>query len=773
MQEQTFAFNVAYNSPSTPSRVNYQQNFQHVDLYKNAVRPNCDKSDNDKNEQSQKTNMEVFVDNILLEADKLHTNVNEELQFVCEMYPELIADDAAVDANFLENEVSFSENNYFIPSDTISNTCFNNMFPKLPQPKSPQVLNTPQNSQLKSFQKEPQVKQSKSIKERQLSEPLQVTQKRKSIDVNSLKSTIDNDVILPINKRKKLNDQNCVIEKEENANKNNENNLAAVDNVKNDIIFDKIEPLTKHDNNNEKNVDIDDTDDADETDEENEKNVNAKKQENKKNVNAKKQDNSEIDNAEKQDNSETDDDDEKLKIDEKKLYSFKRTLLRPKYKKNKIVNSVIVNETNVAVTSNKQQIVATENEISKYFCQEFTSHLEKFNNNEIDKFISNKRFCDYMAETSFYTFLIKKNEYNKHKYDVTYMTYTKNVCKEYANKYYLIDNRVFVVTIERCRFMVSYNLVKFFNIEIPEFQDMQEINDPKRCSFIDTVGTFKTLLIAAFELNMYYLQTTLAAKFIALGELRSSHILRKFNEMFQDSSMFTLPLVVSQDNNSESDNCELITPQKQRLLVSPYVMQIIKISKNLKYPQCSLNEFAINNLKKVVIENYSGGSLTYKYASVANLLYTNYKYNSKVLEDKNFNDNVYKNEFKSIKKEDGSLLMINYYLFQNADNENGHNFILATFKNEDRLTIIKKKELFYWIYLELQDNNAKEKINKFNKFLHHTFVISKANRRDSCVIHNHLIKLIALVVQELIPLSNAIEFAQKQLNCKHNLILST
>ncbi|AVA31105.1 ie1 [Oxyplax ochracea nucleopolyhedrovirus] len=714
MKQQNFTFNVAYNSPSTPLRVNYQQNFEHVDLYKNTVRPNCDGDDN-----LQKTNMEeVIVDNILFEADKLHTNINEELQFVTEVLPELISDDAAVDSHFLEDVMPFSESSYLIPSNTISNSNFYNKSSLQQPPQSPQnfELNTPRPElpEAASAAERPistpsQVELFESISQPAASqlEPLQLTKKvfkRKSIDVDVIKSPLPT-----IFKRKKYEEE------------------------------------TNEDISANKEVDTEKQNYSEETA------------------------NKEVDTEKQNYSEETDDGDSDRLNDKKKLYSFKRTLLRSKYKKNKIVNSVVVSDNN---TANTLQTLAEE-KISKFFREEFTPYLKKFNYNETDKFISNKRFCDHMAETSFYTFLIKKNEYNEHKYDVTYMTYTKNVCKEYANKYYLIDNRVFVVTIERCRFMVSYNLVKFFNIEIPEFQDMQEINDPKRCSFIDTVGTFKTLLIAAFELNMYYLQTTLVAKFIALGELRSSHILRKFNEMFQDSSMFTLPFVDRNDNNSESDNCELITPQNQRLSVSPYVMQIIKISKNLKYPQCSFNEFAINNLKKVVIENYSGGSLTYKYASVANLLYTNYKYNSKVLNDKNFNDNVYKNEFKSIKKEDGSLLMIDHYLFQNADNENGHNFILATFKNEDRLTIIKKNELFYWIYLELQDNNAKEKINKFNKFLHHTFVISKANRRDSCVIHNHLIKLIALVVQNLIPLSDAIEFAQKQLNCKHNIILST
>lgn len=111
--------------------------------------------------------------------------------------------------------------------------------------------------------------------------------------------------------------------------------------------------------------------------------------------------------------------------------------------------------------------------------------------------------------------------------------------------------------------------------------------------------------------------------------------------------------------------------------------------------------------------------------------------------------------------------IVEQYLTQNVDNVKGHNFIVLSFKNEERLTIAKKNEEFYWISGEIKDVDASQVIQKYNRFKHHMFVISKVNRRESTTLHNNLLKLLALILQGLVPLSDAITFAEQKLNCKY------
>lgn len=142
-------------------------------------------------------------------------------------------------------------------------------------------------------------------------------------------------------------------------------------------------------------------------------------------------------------------------------------------------------------------------------------------------------------------------------------------------------------------------------------------------------------------------------------------------------------------------------------------------------------------------------------------MFNNYKYHDNIASNNNAEN------LKKVKKEDGSMHIVEQYLTQNVDNVKGHNFIVLSFKNEERLTIAKKNKEFYWISGEIKDVDVSQVIQKYNRFKHHMFVIGKVNRRESTTLHNNLLKLLALILQGLVPLSDAITFAEQKLNCKY------
>lgn len=67
----------------------------------------------------------------------------------------------------------------------------------------------------------------------------------------------------------------------------------------------------------------------------------------------------------------------------------------------------------------------------------------------------------------------------------------------------------------------------------------------------------------------------------------------------------------------------------------------------------------------------------YKYSSVVNFLFNNYKYYDNIVSNNNVEN------LKKVKKEDGSMYIVEQYLIQNVDNVKGYNFIVLFFKNEE------------------------------------------------------------------------------------------
>ncbi|ACQ57320.1 IE-1 [Bombyx mandarina nucleopolyhedrovirus] len=443
--------------------------------------------------------------------------------------------------------------------------------------------------------------------------------------------------------------------------------------------------------------------------------------------------------------------DEYLDDSQSVVGQFNKNKLKPKYKKSTIQSCATLEQT-INHNTNICTVASTQ-EITHYFTNDFAPYLMRFDDNDYNS----NRFSDHMSETGYYMFVVKKSEVKP--FEIIFAKYVSNVVYEYTNNYYMVDNRVFVVTFDKIRFMISYNLVKETGIEIPHSQDV--CNDEtaaqncKKCHFVDVHHTFKAALTSYFNLDMYYAQTTFVTLLQSLGERKCGFLLGKLYEMYQDKNLFTLPIMLSRKESNE------IETASNNFFVSPYVSQILKYSESVKFPDNPPNKYVVDNLNLIVNKK---STLTYKYSSVANLLFNNYKYHDNIASNNNAEN------LKKVKKEDGSMHIVEQYLTQNVDNVKGHNFIVLSFKNEERLTIAKKNEEFYWISGEIKDVDASQVIQKYNRFKHHMFVISKVNRRESTTLHNNLLKLLALILQGLVPLSDAITFAEQKLNCKYKKI---
>jgi hypothetical protein len=412
--------------------------------------------------------------------------------------------------------------------------------------------------------------------------------------------------------------------------------------------------------------------------------------------------------------------------------------IRSRYKKATVQNHTTLQEEqryNTEICT-----MAPTDQIAQYFSQDFSVYLDKLNCQ-----MSANRFSDHISETGYYVFVVKKSEFKP--FEVVFAKFVNNVTNEYQNNYYMVDNRVFVVSLNNVKFMVSYKLVRDQGIDIPPHvnlcDDAKAARTPYDCYFEPVKNVFQATLINHFHLDMYYSQTTFVTLMQSMGENKTGMLLDKLYQMYQDRSLFTLPIMLSR-KEPVMENTPL-----SRNYTSSYVSQIIKYSKNIQFPNSSEpNKDIIDRLEQIVT---SKTPLTYKYSSVAKLLFNQY----------NKHDNNADN-LKKVKKEDGNRLLVEQYMSQNENDVTSHNFIVLSFgSNDERLTIAKKGNEYYWIAGEIKDINVEDIIKKYTKNVHHVFRIIKVNRRESTTWHNNLLKMLSLLLQNLIRIDDAKQLSEK------------
>ncbi|AAC59144.1 immediate early gene 1 [Orgyia pseudotsugata multiple nucleopolyhedrovirus] len=414
--------------------------------------------------------------------------------------------------------------------------------------------------------------------------------------------------------------------------------------------------------------------------------------------------------------------------------------IRQRYKKATIQNRTSLTEERQYST--EICTVAAPDQIAKYFAQDFSAHLNEVKS---ECQMSANRFSDYISETGYYVFVVKKGD--RKPFEVVFAKFVNNATNEYTNNYYMVDNRVFVVSLNNVKFMVSYKLVREQGIDIPPHvnlcNDAQAERTPLNCYFEPVKNAFQATLINHFHLDMFYAQTTFVTLMQAVGENKTNMLLNKLYQMYQDRSLFTLPIMLSRKEPVNEN-----APQNKNHAFS-YVAQIMKYSKNLRFPQGDPTQQVMDRLEEIVTQK---SSLTYKYSSVANLLFNRYG-----RRDNNAD------ALKKVKKEDGNRLLVEQYMSYNENDDTSHNFIVLQFGgvNDERLTIAKRGKEFYWIAGEIKDISVDDLIKKYARNVHHVFRIINVNRRESTTWHNNLLKLLQLLLQNLIRLEDVQRYSDK------------
>nr|BAX08780.1 immediate early protein 1 [Antheraea pernyi nucleopolyhedrovirus]BCX55472.1 immediate early protein 1 [Antheraea pernyi nucleopolyhedrovirus] len=419
-----------------------------------------------------------------------------------------------------------------------------------------------------------------------------------------------------------------------------------------------------------------------------------------------------------------------------------RSKIRQRYKKVAIPNSTTLQKSyNLHVSVN-----APPKEIAQYFGKDFSACEDKFAS---DNSMTASRFCNHMSETAYYMFVVKRG--NNKPFEVVFAKLVNSVTNEYQNNYHTVDNRVFVVSINNFKFMVSYNLVRELEIEIPAHvnlcSDEEAKCNPYDCHFEPVKNSFETTLITHFHLDMYYCQTTLMTLLHSVGENKTNLLMDRVYQMHKSRLLYTLPIVTSLKQPAIE-----ITPRSKKY-ASSYVTQILNYSKNLRFPEHKYNGEYTNTLDQHITQKTK---LTYKYSSVAELFFTPFGKR---------NDNS-ADSLKKVKKEDGNRLLVEQYLSRNEHDENSHNFIVLQFgganlNNDERLTIVKKGREFYWVAGEVKDINVDEHVKKYPQNTHHVFRIINSNRRETTTWHNNLLKMLAMLLQNLITIYDVEQYSNK------------
>ncbi|QWO71536.1 IE-1 [Orgyia pseudotsugata single capsid nuclopolyhedrovirus] len=465
--------------------------------------------------------------------------------------------------------------------------------------------------------------------------------------------------------------------------------------------------------------------------------------------------------------SENDEDvvgvDKKIILHVKKARGRYKRAVKPTMDMQK-ASEMVTTETNTAMFAMlNKHVVKTQSDVE---------NLDKMIVDERDR-----KFVSVMTSTAYYMFVVCKAKNPVDKFRLFYANCVSSVTVEYAGRYSGVDRLVMVVSFNKFRFMISYQLLKDMNIPIPASEDFSSAVDTQKakreCHFNEVKDfEFLNLLTNTFNLDMTYVRVKTTLFFASLGEYKSNLILDTLNSMNQDKSLYSLPfnmqckeLVVNENVISGSVNGGGGGD------VYPYVNNIIKMSKGMVYKQLDLKRvednkhamaMVVNNLKFWLRDNRTKSSefkdksclFAYKFASVVRLLYDE-------------KDSRIFNLVKIKKDNNASASVIESYLNMSGVDEKSENFILISTKTDERITIIKCGTEYVWITSVIKNIIPVDIIDTFKKHNHHIFNLNKLNRKEINSRHNGMIKLLAYYTGKFLSMDQIKYVAQNDFSCTY------
>ncbi|AGC36231.1 IE-1 protein [Chrysodeixis chalcites SNPV TF1-A] len=377
---------------------------------------------------------------------------------------------------------------------------------------------------------------------------------------------------------------------------------------------------------------------------------------------------------------------------------------------------------------------------------------------------NNRKFVQYILNAHNYLFIVYENKYNAKTfnknsnasiYKIEYVNCVQSIYKYYNANYSHIDRTCKVVSFNRFRFAISVNLLNKMQIELPpteqfKKEDLKKISPKNTFCLLNEVKDpdFISKLTNTFGLDNIYIQGQLTMLLSSIGENRAKILNQHISAMIEDKSLFTIPLHLSRSKELEEIVDDDLNPNNSNVS-SAYIRDIIELSNKLKFKAPIIPSYVyktkeqnIENVLSFWINTQKNNNERDK--TLAKSLQFTYKFTSvaRVLFDETDGD---VNKLFKVKKEPGSVAMIEDYLQACEKIPNGNNFIMINTLNDERVTIIKAKNEFFWICTNNPNNliHCIDIIMAFKNFNHHLLSLIPSNRKDLNNRHSGLIKLVA------------------------------
>ncbi|UOQ18793.1 IE-1 [Olene mendosa nucleopolyhedrovirus] len=390
-----------------------------------------------------------------------------------------------------------------------------------------------------------------------------------------------------------------------------------------------------------------------------------------------------------------------------------------------------------------------------------------------------KRFASYVYNSNYYMFIVSEDaDSNERPFKVTYANCVWCIKQDYRRNYRHVDNKVMVLSIDKCRFMISYRLLKKMNVSIPPSEDIErqllataEERREDACYFNEIKDfEFLTLLINTFHLDMCYTRVKIFMLLSSMGDAKSKLLWNWVYGLIKDETLFHIPVnyghrqpIVEEDIlASPAPDCDASASNAD----SEHVKSIVSAGEGLNFKVAAAQltaEQALDSVKfwlrtksNDAVQKTKECYINYKYACIVRLLYDE-------------QDKRIANLLKIKKPGAGSAELVEQYLNACAKlPRDSQNFLLVTTKNEERLSLIKNGPRLVWISGVAKDICVGDIINKFDgQFEHHVFKLNKVSRKELNNRHNGLLKLVSLYTSAAVDLSALIEIAQTRFECDY------
>ncbi|AIE47856.1 ie1 [Peridroma alphabaculovirus] len=390
------------------------------------------------------------------------------------------------------------------------------------------------------------------------------------------------------------------------------------------------------------------------------------------------------------------------------------------------------------------------------------------------KFENNRLFASHVLDNVFYMFTVTKpvgggnGDDGRDPFSIQFVNCVHSIYNEYISHHMHHDRYVLVATLERYRFLISYQLLLDLEIDIPQQEQFCEKKladtNRNRCYFEEIKDfAFLATVINFFNLDKVFVQGKISLLLASIGENKARSIYNTLSEMMADKSLFTLPFHMCRKEASEK------TVKHE---VPVYVSEIMKLTRNLYFKRVPNNRIKAprSNLIDAVVESLGvwlrpremrssdfkdKNNFAYKYGSVVRLLYD--------VADKRV-EKLYK-----VKKENGTVHLIESYLNACRDQPQSHSFILITTKSDERITIIKMGHEIVWITTVIQDVVVPDIIKGYRNYRHHIFNMSSSNRKEINNRHNGMINLVANYTSGLLTMEEVKTVALNNFTCNYEV----